>query len=58
MYVWIWRHLPGPRWLRLSQALVLVAAAAFACCAWIFPVLDSLVVGDPDVGTTGQTTSP
>ncbi len=43
MYVWIWRHLPGPTALRVSQALVLfvlvVALLSFVVFPWAEPYL-------------------
>ncbi len=43
MYVWIWRHLPGPLAVRLVQvlALVLIVAALllFVVFPWIEPHL-------------------
>lgn len=37
MYTWIWRHLPGPAWLRLAQALLLVAAVSALLLFVVFP---------------------
>jgi hypothetical protein len=43
MYVWIWRHLPGPMAVRLAQVLVLllvvVALLLFVIFPWIEPHL-------------------
>jgi hypothetical protein len=43
MYVWLWRHLPGPVPLRLLQTLLLLAAATalllFVVFPWIEPEL-------------------
>ncbi|MDO4259294.1 MAG: hypothetical protein Q4C87_07220 [Actinomycetaceae bacterium] len=41
MYAWIFRHLPGPLWLRIIQSLVLIAAAIFALFQWVFPWLQT-----------------
>ena len=35
MYAWIWRHLPGPTWLRI----VLLAAAAIIVVVLLFTVV-------------------
>ncbi|MFC7581927.1 hypothetical protein ACFQ23_09665 [Schaalia naturae] len=37
MYGWIFRHLPGPTWLKAVEALVLVAAAVLVLFQWVFP---------------------
>jgi hypothetical protein len=37
MYVWIWRHLPGPVGVRLLQVLVLVLAVSALLLFVIFP---------------------
>jgi hypothetical protein len=41
MYVWIWRHLPGPRPVRVLQALVLVALVVAALMLWVFPWVEA-----------------
>jgi hypothetical protein len=37
MYAALWRILPGPVWLRLIIALVLIAAVVAALMLWVFP---------------------
>nr|WP_300341248.1 hypothetical protein [Actinomyces sp.] len=37
MYGWIWRHLPGPVWLRLFEALILIAAVVLLLFQVVFP---------------------
>lgn len=37
MYGWIFRHLPGPVWLKVVWALLLVAAVVFALFEWVYP---------------------
>ncbi|WP_172121174.1 hypothetical protein [Actinomyces faecalis] len=37
MYGWIWRHLPGPGWLKLFEALVIVAAVVLLLFQVVFP---------------------
>ena len=37
MYGWIFRHLPGPVWLKVFWALLLVAAVVFALFEWGYP---------------------
>lgn len=40
MYSWIWRHLPGPRAVRLIEALLLVAAVVAVLMLVVFPWLE------------------
>jgi len=51
MYGWLWRHLPGPAWVRV----VLLGAAAIvvlgACFGWVFPAVAPLMpFNDTTVG--------
>jgi hypothetical protein len=43
MYVWIWRHLPGPLLARVLQAMLLLLAVAgvllFVVFPWVEPQL-------------------
>lgn len=41
MYGWIFRHLPGPTWLKAAEALVLVALVVIALFQWVFPWLQA-----------------
>ncbi|WP_043501156.1 hypothetical protein [Georgenia sp. SUBG003] len=52
MYAAIWRLLPGPRWFKAVEALVLALAVVWALFTWVFPwiaqtygVLDTTVGG-------------
>jgi hypothetical protein len=40
MYVWIWRHLPGPLALRLVEVLLLLAAVTFLLLFVVFPWIE------------------
>jgi hypothetical protein len=40
MYVWIWRHLPGPIVAKLAQALLLVALVSGLLLLVVFPWLE------------------
>jgi hypothetical protein len=40
MYVWIWRHLPGPLAARLAQVLALVLVVAAVLLFVIFPWIE------------------
>ena len=37
MYGWIWRHLPGPLYLRIVEAVVLVAGVVALLMFVVFP---------------------
>jgi hypothetical protein len=43
MYVWIWRRLPGPRYIRVLQVLVLLAAAVVVLFIVVFPRVEPLL---------------
>jgi hypothetical protein len=43
VYVWIWRHLPGPLLARLLQALVLVTAVVAVLMLLVFPRVEPLL---------------
>jgi hypothetical protein len=40
MYVWIWRHLPGPLALRLLQVLLLVSLVSLLLLFVVFPWIE------------------
>ena len=40
MYVWIWRHLPGPLAVRLLQVLVLISLVSLLLLFVIFPWIE------------------
>lgn len=52
MYGWLWRHLPGPAFVRLLIVLVLLVGIVFALFTVVFPAiapllpLDENTVGD------------
>jgi hypothetical protein len=41
MYVWMWRHLPGPLPAKLAQTLFLLAAVVAVLLFVVFPFLDA-----------------
>ena len=43
MYAALWNLLPGPVWLRVILALVLVALVLTACVLVVFPWLNTFV---------------
>jgi hypothetical protein len=55
MYAWVWRHTPGPAWLRvllLLVAFVLIVAVLFL---WVFPWVEPrLPFTDVTVDTTSS----
>ena len=51
MYGALWRVLPGPRWLKAAEALVLLLAVVWVLFEYVFPVVaDSLPFNDNTVG--------
>jgi len=43
MYGWLWRHLPGPAWVRVGILVVAAAVVVAVCFLWAFPALAPLV---------------
>ena len=43
MYGWIWRHLPGPAWVRAVLLLIAALAVLTACFLWVFPAVAPLM---------------
>jgi hypothetical protein len=39
MYAALWRILPGPRWARVLQCLVLLLVVVAVCFQWLFPAI-------------------
>jgi hypothetical protein len=37
MYSALWRVLPGPRWLKVIEVVVLVIVVLGVCVEWVFP---------------------
>lgn len=37
MYAWIFRHLPGPLWVRILISLAMIAAAILVLMEYVFP---------------------
>lgn len=59
MYSWIFRHLPGPLWLRVIEALIIILAIAYVLLEWGFPwVTDYFNLVDNTVGDPGQSPAP
>lgn len=54
MYAALWRALPGPRWAKAVQSLVLLALVVAVLFQWVFPAVaemlpfnDNTVAGAP-----------
>ncbi len=51
MYGFIWRHLPGPAWVKFLEALALLLLVVFALFQFVFPwVLETFPIFDNTVG--------
>lgn len=57
MYAWMFRHLPGPLWMRIVLTIVLLAAIIAALFLWVFPAIapympfNDGLVGSPETAT-------
>jgi len=43
MYGWIWRHLPGPTWVRAATTVVLALVVVGVLFTWAFPAIAPLM---------------
>lgn len=51
MYPALWRLLPGPRWMKALQCLVLLLVLVWVLFTWVFPAVGpSLPFSDNTVG--------
>jgi hypothetical protein len=50
MYGWIWRHLLGPRWLKVIQCLVFLGLFVALLFGVVFPWLDQFLLAPPTLG--------
>lgn len=48
MYAALWNLLPGPLWLRIILAVLLVCAVLASLILWVFPWINSFI-GSPEV---------
>lgn len=37
MYAWIFRHLPGPKWLKVIWSILIIAAIVYGLLEYGFP---------------------
>jgi hypothetical protein len=49
VYLWLWRALPGPWWVRGSLVALLVAGVVVVLFVVVFPWVDARLLGDPAV---------
>ena len=56
MYGWIFRHLPGPLWLRILTSAVLVSAALVLMVQFLFPWMSTFTQFTDS--TNGSATQP
>ncbi|MBO1267978.1 hypothetical protein [Arthrobacter cavernae] len=55
MYGWIFRHLPGPLWVRILTSLVLVAGALVLMVQFLFPWFSQFTtLTDSTIGSAQQ----
>ena len=56
MYAALWRLLPGPRWAKTLQCLVLFALVVWVLFQWVFPAVSPLLpFTENTVGAAGPT---
>ena len=53
MYGFIFRHLPGPKWLKVIESLVLILAVVFVLFEWVFPLVNTYIVGNTAAVSNG-----
>lgn len=54
MYAWIFRHLPGPLWLRVLIGMVVIALVVGVLFEVVFPWITNFPRSSPEV-TVGST---
>ena len=47
IYSWIWKKLPGPKWLKIIEAAILIIGALAILWFFVFPNVQSYFSGDP-----------
>ena len=57
MYSALWRSLPGPRWVKALQCLVLVLAVVVVCFVWLFPAVAPYMPFNDNTVETGSPSS-
>lgn len=54
MYAWIFRRLPGPLWVRIVIAVLLIAAVLVLLAQVVFPWVSGLIQLEENTIGTGQ----
>lgn len=49
IYAWIWKKLPGTKWLKIVEATFLIVAALLVLWFLVFPNVQSYFSGDPSL---------
>jgi hypothetical protein len=57
LYVWIWKHLPGPWPVKALLALALLIAVVLVLFQWVFPWLEPRLPFNQVTVDEGATTS-
>lgn len=51
MYGVLWRHLPGPKWVKFFEALLLLLVVVFLLFQYVYPwVIETFPIFDSTVG--------
>ncbi|GAA2232563.1 hypothetical protein GCM10010401_00420 [Rarobacter faecitabidus] len=50
MYGFLWRILPGPTWLKLIEAAIIITAVAYALLNWGYPWISDRIEQNPVIG--------
>jgi hypothetical protein len=50
MYSWLWRKLPGKRWLKVIQSLILIGLLLILLYLQVFPWLNTVLYPEPQTG--------
>jgi len=49
IFPFIWRILPGPRWLKVLEALLLFGAVAAGLFVFAFPFVENFFIAPPTI---------
>jgi len=49
-YLWIWKKLPGSKFVKIIEAALLIGVVLYILWFLIFPNIDSYFSGDPSLG--------
>ena len=52
MYSALWRVLPGPRWLKIVEAVALAIIVLAVCVEWLFPwIAETFIQQESTIGS-------